>query len=43
MNGIEMAKKVLDNSPIGRRKIGRSTSRWMDGVLEDIGKLKIVK
>ena len=37
MNSNEMAKKIMDNTPVGRRK----AQIWMDALLEDIRILKI--
>ena len=37
INGNEMAKKIMDNTPVGRRK----AQIWMDALLEDIRILKI--
>ena len=33
MNSTEKTKKMMENTPMERRKAGRSTSIWMDGVL----------
>ena len=41
MNDNEIAKKITENSPIVRRKVGRPRSRWINVVLEDIKILKI--
>jgi hypothetical protein len=29
-----MAKKIIDNTPMGTRKVGKPRSKWMEGILE---------
>jgi hypothetical protein len=38
MNADEILKRIMDCKPEGRRNVGRSKLRWMDGVLEDLKK-----
>ena len=37
----EMAKRMMENTPMEKRKVGRPISRWMDNLLEGIKRLKI--
>ena len=32
MNESEIVKIIIDNTPEGKRKIGRPKSRWMGGI-----------
>ncbi|KAJ4451936.1 hypothetical protein ANN_03417 [Periplaneta americana] len=41
MTEHEITKKVMENKFEGRRGVGRSKLRWMDGVLEDLRRLRI--
>ena len=40
MNSNDIAKRIMENTPTGRRKVGRVSSRWTGGVLQDIKSLK---
>ena len=37
----EIPKKIMGNKFEGKRSVGRPRLRWMDGVLEDLRKLRI--
>ena len=37
----EIPKKIMGNKFEGKRNVGRPRLRWMDGVLEDLRKLRI--
>ena len=41
MNSNDMAKKIMENTSMGRRKIRRLRSRWADSVLEGIRILRL--
>ena len=42
MKSNEIAMKIIENTPMGRRKVEKPKYRWMDCVLEDIKRLKIL-
>ena len=39
MNSIEVAKRLMENTPIEKREVVRPRYRWMDGMLENIQRL----
>ena len=41
MNDSEMVKRISEYKPDGRRRVGRPKFRWMDGIIEDVKRLKI--
>ena len=34
-------KRILEDKPEGRRKVGRQRLRWLDGAEEDLRQLKV--
>ena len=42
MNDSEMVKRISEYKPDGRRRGGRPKFRWMDGIIEDVKRLKII-
>ena len=41
MNSNAMAKRIIKNTPLEKRKIERPRTRWIDSVLEYTKRLKI--
>jgi hypothetical protein len=41
MKNTEIPRKLMEWKPDGRRCVGRPRVRWMDGVEEDLRKMKI--
>ena len=41
MGNSEIPKQIMDLRLEGSRRVGRRKLRWMDGVVEDLGKLGI--
>jgi hypothetical protein len=43
MKSTEIPRKLMEWKPEGRRNVGRPRLRWMDGVEEDLRKMKVKK
>jgi hypothetical protein len=43
MKSTEIPRKLMEWRPEGRRSVGRPRLRWMDGVEEDLKKMKVKK